>query len=56
MTIENNCLIAANCNIMDSNGHETLMDNSAERIKRKDKAMGGSFLGRQIVAIRRSSF
>lgn len=38
VTIGNNCLIAANCNIMDSNGHEALMDNPAERIKSQDKA------------------
>ena len=38
LTIGNNCLIAANCNIMDSNGHEALMDNPAERIKSLNKA------------------
>ena len=37
ITIGNNCLIAANCNIIDSNGHETIMYNPGERINSQDK-------------------
>lgn len=38
VSIGKNCLIAANCNIMDSNGHATMMDSPSERIKTQDTA------------------
>lgn len=36
ITIGRRCLIAANCNIMDSNGHKSLLDNPSERYKSVD--------------------
>jgi len=37
ITIGENCLIAANCQILDSNGHEVLMDAPFNRLKTHDK-------------------
>src|SRR5690554_3494159 len=37
ITIGKNCLIAGNCQIIDSNGHETLMERPLDRIFSMDK-------------------
>ena len=37
ITIGRRCLIAANCNIMDSNGHRTLLDKPSERYSSVDE-------------------
>lgn len=39
IVIGSNCLIAANCQIMDSNGHPLLMENPSERINSVDEPM-----------------
>lgn len=38
ITIGKNCLIAANCQIIDNNGHKALMENPENRINTNDKA------------------
>ncbi|MGV6845141.1 MAG: acyltransferase [Lutibacter sp.] len=35
--IGSNCLIAANCQIFDSNGHKTMLSNPIERVKSVDE-------------------
>ena len=37
ISIGNNCLIAANTQIIDANGHENCMDNPSDRLIKKDK-------------------